>query len=43
MNILEETEKLRKLAEEAAKNRGIAVQEAWNEEIEIFKKRNKLS
>lgn len=42
MNILEEAEKLRKLAEEAAQKRGITVQEAWNEVIEIFKSRNKL-
>lgn len=43
MNILEEAENLRKLAEEAAKKRGITVQEAWNEAVEIFKSRNKLS
>ena len=42
MNILEEAENLRRLAEEAAKKRGITVQEAWNEAIEIFKSRNKL-
>lgn len=42
MNILEEAENLRKLAEEAAKKRGITFQEAWNEAIEIFKSRNKL-
>ncbi|CEN21248.1 hypothetical protein [Paraclostridium sordellii] len=42
MNILQEAEKLRKLAEESAKKRGITVQEAWNEAIKIFKIRNKL-
>lgn len=40
MNILEEAENLRRLAEEAASNKGITVQEAWSEVIEIFK--NKL-
>lgn len=43
MNILEEAENLRALAEEAAKTRGITFQEAWNEAVEIFKIRNKLS
>jgi hypothetical protein len=42
MNILEEAENLRKLAEESAKKRGITVQEAWNEAIEIFESRNNL-
>lgn len=42
MNILQEAENLRRLAEEAAKKRGITVQEAWNEAVEIFKSRNKL-
>ena len=42
MNILEEAERLRQLAEQAAKKRGITVQQAWAEAIEIFKKRNNL-
>ncbi|MDK0695890.1 hypothetical protein P5E93_14900 [Clostridium perfringens] len=42
MDILQEAENLRKLAEKAAKDRGITVQEAWNEAVEIFKSRNKL-
>ena len=43
MNILEEAEKLRQLAEQAAKKRGITVQKAWEEAVEIFKKRNNLA
>ncbi|WP_373599441.1 hypothetical protein [Paraclostridium bifermentans] len=42
MNILEEAEELKQLAEEMAKKKGITVQKAWYEAIEIFKSKNKL-
>lgn len=42
MNILEEAESLRNLAEEVAKRENITVQEAWNKVLKEFKQRHNL-
>lgn len=42
MNILKEADNLRKIAEIVAQKRGITVQEAWDEAIKEFKRRNNL-
>ncbi|MFR3569549.1 MAG: hypothetical protein ACLTUR_16240 [Paraclostridium sordellii] len=42
MNILKEADNLRKIAETVAQKRGITVQEAWDEAIKEFKRRNNL-
>lgn len=42
MNILQEAESLRNLAEEVAKRENITVQEAWNIALKEFKQRHNL-
>lgn len=43
MDILEAAEQLRNAAEKVAKEKGITVQQAWNEALKDFKKKYGLS